>query len=51
MDGKVADFPCYGDRNWSSALFFGVLVIAAMYYWAVARHIYTGPVMLVNRDR
>jgi len=31
-------------------MFFGVLSIAAVYYWVKARHVYTGPVMLVKRD-
>jgi choline transport protein len=36
--------------NWSSVIFFGVLIIAAVYYAAKARHEYTGPVALVKRE-
>ncbi|KAK5130535.1 hypothetical protein LTR08_001965 [Meristemomyces frigidus] len=38
------------NMNWSSMMFFAVLVIAGIYYWLKARHVYTGPVMLVKRE-
>lgn len=31
-------------------MFFAILFIAGIYYWVKARHVYTGPVMLVKRD-
>ncbi|KAK0249369.1 hypothetical protein LTR91_024109 [Friedmanniomyces endolithicus] len=37
------------NMNWSSVLFFGVLLVAAIHYLVKARHIYVGPVMLVKR--
>ncbi|KAK3068996.1 hypothetical protein LTR53_013018, partial [Teratosphaeriaceae sp. CCFEE 6253] len=36
--------------NWSSVMFVIILLIALIYYVARARHVYTGPVMLVKRD-
>ncbi|KAK5125220.1 hypothetical protein LTR85_000896 [Meristemomyces frigidus] len=38
------------NMNWSSPMFFAVLIIAAIYYWLYARHVYTGPVVLVKRE-
>ena len=37
-------------RNWSSAMFGGVLIVAAVYYFFKGRHEYVGPVMLVKRE-
>lgn len=36
--------------NWSSAMFGGVLIVAAVYYIFKGRHDYVGPVMLVKRE-
>lgn len=36
--------------NWSSVIFCAILLIAAIYYVAKARHEYTGPVVQVKRD-
>ena len=36
--------------NWSSVMFVSVLLIALVYYVLRARHVYTGPVMLVARE-
>ncbi|KAK0971669.1 hypothetical protein LTR54_017732 [Friedmanniomyces endolithicus] len=36
--------------NWSSVIFFGVLLIAMVYYVFKARHEYTGPVALIKRE-
>lgn len=36
--------------NWSSVMFVIVLLIALVYYVLRARHVYTGPVMLVARE-
>ncbi|RMZ88889.1 hypothetical protein DV736_g3889, partial [Chaetothyriales sp. CBS 134916] len=38
------------NMNWSSAMFFGVLIIAAIYYIFKGRHDYVGPVMHVKRQ-
>ena len=35
--------------NWSSIMFVGILIIAFVYYILKARHVYTGPVILVKR--
>jgi choline transport protein len=37
------------NMNWSSAVFGGVLVFAAVWYVIKARHVYSGPVTLVKR--
>lgn len=37
-------------RNWSSAMFGGVLIVAGVYYFFKGRHDYVGPVMLVKRE-
>lgn len=42
----TADLWC---RNWSSAMFGGVLIIAIIYYVLKGRHDYVGPVMLIKR--
>jgi choline transport protein len=34
--------------NWSSVIFFSVVLISLVYYFAYARSIYTGPVALVR---
>lgn len=36
--------------NWSSTMFVGVMIISAIYYMAIGRHIYTGPVAQTKRD-
>ena len=36
--------------NWSSTMFAGTLIVALVYYVAKARHVYTGPVVLVKRE-
>lgn len=36
-------------RNWSSTMFAGVLLTAAVYYIFKGRHDYAGPVMTVKR--
>lgn len=38
------------NMNWSSTMFGGVLIIALLYYYFVARHVYVGPVIFVKRD-
>ena len=43
----VADASC---RNWSTTMFFGVLLIAAIYYLLKGRHVYVGPVVNVKRN-
>jgi choline transport protein len=35
--------------NWSSTMFGATIIIALIYYFAKARHEYTGPVVLVKR--
>lgn len=35
--------------NWSSVMFTSILLIALIYYVVFARHVYTGPVVLVKR--
>lgn len=37
--------------NWSSVMLCGVLIIAMAYYVIKGRHDYSGPVVLVKRDR
>lgn len=37
------------NMNWSPVMFFGVLAIAAVYYFVKARFEYTGPVVQVKR--
>jgi len=37
-------------RNWSSAMFGGVFIVACVYYLAKGRKIYAGPVTLVDRS-
>ena len=37
-------------RNWSSAMFGGVLIIAIIYYVFKGRHDYAGPVMIIKRE-
>ncbi|KAF2772311.1 amino acid transporter-like protein [Teratosphaeria nubilosa] len=39
------------NMNWNSVMFVGVLVLAAVYYAVVGRHIYTGPVAQVKREQ
>ncbi|KAK3716633.1 hypothetical protein LTR37_006263 [Vermiconidia calcicola] len=36
--------------NWSPVMFVSILVVALVYYVVWARHVYTGPVVLVKRD-
>ncbi|KAF7192922.1 putative amino-acid permease C15C4.04c [Pseudocercospora fuligena] len=36
--------------NWSSLIFSGLLLIAALYYFVKARHEYVGPVVQVKRE-
>ncbi|KIX04900.1 uncharacterized protein Z518_05771 [Rhinocladiella mackenziei CBS 650.93] len=36
--------------NWSSTMFGGTIIIAVLYYIFGARHVYSGPVMLMKRD-
>ena len=36
--------------NWASTMFVGVLAIAGVYYVAVGRRVYTGPVVQVKRE-
>ncbi|KAK5163371.1 uncharacterized protein LTR77_010744 [Saxophila tyrrhenica] len=36
--------------NWSSVMFVSILLIALVYYVLYARHVYTGPVVLVKRE-
>ncbi|EXJ56541.1 hypothetical protein A1O7_06885 [Cladophialophora yegresii CBS 114405] len=38
------------NMNWSSTMFGGVMIIAALYYYFKARHVYVGPVVFVKRD-
>jgi hypothetical protein len=38
------------NMNWSSTMFGGVLIIAMLYYYFRARHVYVGPVVFVKRD-
>ncbi|KIW33263.1 uncharacterized protein PV07_00130 [Cladophialophora immunda] len=38
------------NMNWSSTMFFGVLIIAAIYYIFKGRHEYVGPVVHVKRE-
>lgn len=35
--------------NWSSVMFAGLLIVAAIYYVVKARHEYRGPVAYVKR--
>ena len=37
-------------RNWSSAMFGGVFMIAGVYYLVKGRKTYSGPVVLVDRS-
>jgi peptidoglycan biosynthesis protein MviN/MurJ (putative lipid II flippase) len=37
-----------GTMNWSVAIFGGVVVLALVYYFLFARHVYTGPVSRVR---
>jgi choline transport protein len=37
--------------NWSSVIFFGVLIIAMVYYVVKGRKEYAGPVALVHREK
>lgn len=46
----MADASFSAELNWSPVMFVGILSIAAIYYVVWARHVYTGPVMLVKRD-
>ena len=36
--------------NWSSTMFGGCLVIAAVYWVVKGRHVYTGPVVQMKRS-
>jgi choline transport protein len=38
------------NMNWSSTMFGGVLIVALLYYYFKARHVYVGPVVFVKRD-
>lgn len=38
------------NHNWSSVMFVSILIIAAIYYRIKGRHVYVGPVMLINRE-
>jgi hypothetical protein len=38
------------NRNWSSTMFGGVLIVAALYYLFKGRHEYVGPVTFVKRE-
>ena len=34
--------------NWSPVMFVVILLVAAVYYVLYARHVYTGPVVLID---
>ena len=36
--------------NWSSTMFGATIIFAFVYYFGKARHVYTGPVVMVKRD-
>jgi amino acid transporter len=38
------------NMNWSSTMFGGLIMLALVYYYFVARHVYVGPVMNMKRD-
>ena len=38
------------NMNWSSTMFAGVILFAMIWYFVKARHVYTGPVVLIKRD-
>lgn len=38
------------NMNWSVVVYFGVLVFALIYWFAVARHVYTGSIVEVTLE-
>lgn len=38
------------NMNWSVVVYFGTLLLALVYWFAVARHTYTGPVIEVTLE-
>ena len=36
--------------NWSSTVFVSIILIAIIYWFVKARHVYTGPVVQMRRD-